>query len=389
MMQELLWLLLPIAALSGWMAAKRAARRANSGSEKAISPEYYKGLNFLLNEQPDKAIEVFIRLVEVDSETVETHLALGGLFRRRGEVERAIRIHQNLIARPSLSQRQRALALLELGKDYMRAGLLDRAEGLFNEVLKHGNETTEAYKNLVDIYQQENEWDKAIQTAKKYETISGNIMNGVIAHFYCELAEEEKRARNKHKVSHALKKALDSDPNCVRASILLGDIAYDERDYKNALKYYLKIFDQDESFVPEVIGKILACIRKGASLNGFRTKLLQLRDDKELHPYLPGLSRFLLELEGEEQAISYVNQYLQNKPSLHVLKEWLELGVRIKDTEEYVKLESIKAVTDRLLKEETTHQCKRCGFSSKLLYWQCPGCRMWGSVKPVNGVMPN
>ena len=154
-------ILLPVAALSGWYYGRKDAReRINSpAGVPGMSQDYFKGLNYLLNDRPDKAIEVFIKVLEVESETVETHLALGNLFRRRGEVDRAIRIHQNLVARPSLDKEQRALALLELGIDYMRSGLLDRAETLFKELIQTGMYERQVLRHLVDIYQQEQDWD--------------------------------------------------------------------------------------------------------------------------------------------------------------------------------------------------------------------------------------
>ena len=169
------WLLLPVASFIGWWIGSNTEKRTKTS--KNISLEYFKGLNFVLNEQPDKAIEVFIRMVEVDNETVDTHLALGNLFRRRGEVDRAIRIHQNLIARSNLSEDERAHALLELGMDYMRSGLLDRAEKLFLELLDIGLYLKEAHFNLLEIYQQEKDWENAILIAKKYESISGKDHN--------------------------------------------------------------------------------------------------------------------------------------------------------------------------------------------------------------------
>ena len=178
---NLLWLLLPVAALSGWWIGRRRGNSNKNQSSSSIYPEYFKGLNFVLNEQPDKAIEVFIRMLEVDSETVETHLALGNLFRRRGEVDRAIRIHQNLIARPTLDREQRAHALLELGMDYMRLGLLDRAEGLFLELVESDLHLNQAYTELLEIYQQEKDWENAINIARKLELISGKKLNPVIA----------------------------------------------------------------------------------------------------------------------------------------------------------------------------------------------------------------
>ena len=186
---EVLFLLLPLAVLSGWWIGRKSVIKSHVGSPIGIPSDYLKGLNFLLNEQPDKAIEIFIQLLEVNTDTVETHLALGSLFRRRGEVDRAIRIHQNLIARPTLNQEQRAQALYDLGQDYMRAGLFDRAETLFSELIDSGPHTESALRQLIDIYQQEKDWAKAIETARRVELKTGTKLSGLIAHYYCEQAE--------------------------------------------------------------------------------------------------------------------------------------------------------------------------------------------------------
>src|SRR3990172_1959632 len=249
----LLWLLLPLAALSGWWAAWRSMKAAASEGQKRIHPEYFKGLNFVLNEQPDKAIEVFIRMLEVDSETVETHLALGNLFRRRGEVDRAIRIHQNLIARPTLSRDERSVAMLELGMDYMRSGLFDRAENLFKEVVESGSHTIQAYTELLDIYQQEKDWDNAINSARRLENVSGQKFNQIIAHFYCEKAEEMRARKEEREVRDNLHKAISIDPECVRASILEAELIYEEGKYKQAIRAYKRIEKQNPDYLSEVI----------------------------------------------------------------------------------------------------------------------------------------
>jgi lipopolysaccharide biosynthesis regulator YciM len=183
-MQDLLWLLLPVAVAFGWFAAQRSKGKPGSCSDSMLGSEYIKGLNYLLNEQQDKAIDVFIRMLEVNSDTVETHLALGNLFRKRGEVDRAIRIHQNLIARTSLSEEQRTDALLELGQDYMKAGLFDRAEALFKELLEHNVHISSALPLLLDIYQQEKDWDNAIAIADQMGFVGEQPARSVIAHFY-------------------------------------------------------------------------------------------------------------------------------------------------------------------------------------------------------------
>ena len=206
-----------------------------------IHPEYFKGLNFVLNEQPDKAIEVFIRMTEVDSETVETHLALGNLFRRRGEVDRAIRVHQNLIARPTLNQDQRAHALLELGMDYMRSGLLDRAEKLFLELVNLGLYLNEAYSHLLEIYQQEKDWENAISVAKKNEIISGENFSPIIAQFYCEIAENDLNIGKINNAKEKIDDAISFNSKCVRASILEARIFQLKGKIDYAIKCSLSI----------------------------------------------------------------------------------------------------------------------------------------------------
>ena len=221
-MLELLWLLLPVAAASGWWAGRRGAGAPNRGSGSSNRPpsEYFRGLNYLLNEQQDEAIEVFIRLVEVDSDTIETHLALGSLFRRRGEVDRAIRLHQNLIARPNLSKNNRSFALLELARDYMRAGVLDRAEGLFSELLRNRTHVVEASRQLLRIYEREREWHAAIETARKLQRRGGQSMADVIAHYWCELADAERRAGNQKAARNFASRALGQDQHTGPQSIL-------------------------------------------------------------------------------------------------------------------------------------------------------------------------
>ncbi|MCR4301001.1 MAG: lipopolysaccharide assembly protein LapB, partial [Sulfuricaulis sp.] len=257
----LLWLLLPLAAASGWFAARlEQKRRARQSLD--LPSAYFKGLNFLLNEQHDKAIEVFIRVLEVNSETVETHLALGNLFRRRGEVERAIRIHQNLIARPTLDKEQRSQALLELAQDYHKAGLFDRAENLFLELAEIRVHSEQALRVLLHIYQQEKEWEKAISIVQRLARLSGKNMNSMIAHFYCERAELDLSRQNDSSAREHLKQALAVDDKCVRASILLGDIAAQEGDLRGAIERWQRIEEQDIHYLGEVAERISDCFQK-------------------------------------------------------------------------------------------------------------------------------
>ena len=354
--------------------------------QKGIHPEYFKGLNFVLNEQPDKAIEVFIRMLEVDSETVETHLALGNLFRRRGEVDRAIRIHQNLIARPSLDREQRAMALLELGMDYMRSGLLDRAEGLFKELVETGLHSSQAYSELLDIYQQEKEWDNAINIARKLELASGKSLNPVIAQFYCEKANNDFAQGDIRHARDCLRRALSIDADCVRASVIEAEIAMHEGRLKQALKAYKRVEIQDPEYIPEVIEPLLECYRKLDKLDEFMELLRNLIDRHGGITPLLMLTNLIQEKQNEEDAIRYISAELRKRPTVKGVDRLIEYALSRAEGEARENLGMIKDLTSKLLEKHAMYKCVRCGFDAKSLHWQCPGCKNWNSVKPVHGV---
>ena len=232
---EALWLLLPVAAGTGWWAARNATRRTTRERKGGgLRSDYFQGINYLLNEQPDKAIEVFIKLIEVDSETVETHLALGNLYRRRGDVDRAIRIHQNLVARESLSASQRTEALLELGQDYMSAGVLDRAEDLFSEIAGDADYRVQALRQLIDIYEREKDWPKAIASARKLEQATGNQLGWIIAHYCCEQAGQHSAEGDRERALKYVQQARSVHAACVRASLLEADIQAERGEHERA-----------------------------------------------------------------------------------------------------------------------------------------------------------
>ncbi|MHB8535688.1 MAG: lipopolysaccharide assembly protein LapB [Sulfuricaulis sp.] len=379
---ELLWLLLPLAAASGWLAArfeqKRQARRTFD-----LPSAYFKGLNFLLNEQPDKAIEVFIRVLEVNSETVETHLALGNLFRRRGEVERAIRIHQNLIARPTLDRDQRSHALLELGQDYFKAGLFDRAENLFLELAEIRVHSEQALKLLLHIYQQEKEWDKAIAVTRKLARVSGKDMDEMIAQFYCELADQDFTRKDYPAARERLKQALQADDKCVRASMRLGDIDAQQEKYRRAIDDWKRIEEQDVHYLGEVAERIA---------DGFR----KLNDEEGLYEYFRatlqrhgGVSLALTfadiigSREGVETAEKFVVDWLRRSPNVHGLHKLLELNLLRAPSSARNDLMLLKGIIEELRAQHLGYACGQCGFSGKTLHWLCPGCSRWNTIKPV------
>ncbi len=384
-MPDLLWLLLPVAAASGWWMARRGGARRQEGSSSEFTSDYLKGLNYLLNEQTDKAIEVFIHMLEVNSDTVETHLALGSLFRRRGEVDRAIRIHQNLIARPTLSREQRAQALLELAEDYMRAGLLDRAENLFLELIEMNLYGTVALWSLIDIYQQEKDWDKAIAVAQRLESETGKSMAPTIAQYYCELAAQAWSRRERERAMQMTRRALASDWRCVRASILEAELFAAEGDDRNALGAYRRVQEQDLEFVPEVIDAMVACYSRLGRADQLIDVLQGLvREYPAVKPTL-ALAESLRSRQGEHDALEFIVASQRQHPSLPglnwLLKQELEQGGEDEDV-----LRMLSDLTEHLVGEMPGYHCRQCGFQGKSLHWQCPSCKSWNTVKPISGI---
>jgi lipopolysaccharide biosynthesis regulator YciM len=385
---ELLWLLLPVAAASGWWAGRRgSAGRQRPGTSGERPPnEYFRGLNYLLNEQQDKAIEVFIRLVEVDSDTIETHLALGNLFRRRGEVDRAIRLHQNLIARPNLSKESRAYALLELARDYMRAGVLDRAEGLFSELVRTRMHVVEASRQLLTIYEREREWRAAIETARQLQRASGESMGAVIAHYWCELAEGERRAGNPKTARQYAGKALTEDPGSVRASIIEGDLAMEVRQYRHAVRAYRRVESQDPAFLPEVIERLLDALGRAEHASVLSAYIDQLRGRYNGFSVINAASRLIRQREGEAAARAFFREQMLKRPSLRGLREWVSMELEHASERSRPGTEVVLDMLDRLLESKPVYQCHQCGLQGKVLHWQCPSCRTWNSVKPIIGI---
>jgi len=377
-MPELYWLLLLLAGVAGWFLAQIFYK---SRTKTKIPGEYLKGLNYLLNEQPDKALEVFIDLVDVDTETVETHLVLGNMFRRRGEVDRAIRIHQNLIARPTLEDVDKSTALLELAKDYLKAGLLDRAESLLKDVIEIGLQTDEAYPLLLGLYEQEKEWDLAIETTKKLEKVKGKKMNHITAHYYCELSEAE-LGNDETEAKKLAKKALSYDKSCARASVLLGHIAMHEENYKSAIKFYIAVANQKPEYLPEVFMNLREAFLRQNDEDGFKQFLNSVKNSS-----LGGLtlSNLLDNLSEENAEKKMILDWLLEKSELSLLEVngFLKSKSVKQESVTEAGLTKIQQSVEQFISDRSTHQCKQCGFHGKLLYWQCPSCHSWGTVVPV------
>jgi len=379
---EIIWLLLPLAGLFGWYIAQYQARQ-HSVKNVECGTAYYKSINYLLNEQPDKAIEVFIQMLEIDSDTVETHLALGNLFRRRGEVDRAIRIHQNLIARANLSEEQRTQALLELGQDYMKAGLFDRAESLFLELIDINAHSELALKLLVTIYQQEKEWNKAIETAERLQDQNKESMKVEISHYYCELAEEEEQQGHTDQVHTLLMRAMAYDENCVRASIMLGNLYMARSDYQQAIQSFSIVHKQDADFCPQVLPRLMACHEHSSGVKEMMSYLEKILKDHFSVPLMLMLADLIRAEESNKKAIDFLASQLRIHPSIQGLEQLVAFSLQHSNSAEQATLELLHDLMQKLLHDRPNYQCQACGFEGKSLHWQCPRCKSWAQVKPI------
>lgn len=385
-----LFILLPVAAASGWWVAKRSDKSSDTAGARIsqeFSADYFKGLNLLLNEQPDKAIDVFVKMLQVDNDTVETHLALGNLFRSRGEGDRAIRIHQNLIARPTLSKEQRALALFELAQDYMRAGLLGRAESLFAELVEQGEYRAEALGKLLAIYQQEKEWQKAIDAARRYEHLSGQRMNLQVAHFYCELGDGFYTRGEYKSAMKMTRRALNVDRQCVRATLLQAKLEKHNGDFKAAIKSLKQVEKQDPLFLPEIVAPVLVCYQHLDKMAEAEIYLEHLSTEHGGITPLLGLADLLHQRGKEHKATERIAKSLSERPSVRGLDHLIELHLADSEGVARENLLILKGLTQRLLEEKSPYRCGNCGFKLKTLQWCCPTCKDWASIRPVQGVI--
>ncbi|GMR01289.1 MAG: lipopolysaccharide assembly protein LapB [Gammaproteobacteria bacterium] len=348
--------------------------------QSTLSSEYFKGLNYLLNDEQGKALDIFVKLVESNWDTIDTHFALGKIYRKNGEMDKAIKIHQGLIARPSLPEQYRSKILLELGYDYLGAGWFDRAEGLFKEVLIQDQKSKEARHNLILIYQQEKDWFKAIDIAVDLFAENPAVTGPMIAHYYCELADIAKTKGDINQLENHANKALRYDAACVRASILLADQAKASGDDKKAIKLYEAIEKQDPESIILVIDSMLECYTNLSSENKLYEYLVDLQNRHENLFLQTVIVSVLEKSQGKQAAIEYLSDKVKHQPSLAGIQKLVSYKEKEIDADE-VFADLDKAISV-MQKDSVEYRCQKCGFSTNTHYWLCPSCNHWGRVKP-------
>ena len=381
-------LCLCLVALVAWCMGRYGCAQTEKKTDKKdkFNKDYLIGLNYLLTEQPDKAVDVFMKLLSVDNETVETHLALGHLFRKQGQIERAIRIHQNLIAKPQLMRKQRTQAILALGEDYLRVGVLDRAERLLLDVVASEDYQAQALVLLLDIYQQEKEWQKAIDMAQQYQSLTETPMEKCIAQYYCELAILAKQHSHLEGAFQYLKRALAIDRHCVRASLLQGEWEMIQQEFKAALKSFHRVFEQDPAYVGEALPSLSLCYQKLDQSQAYRTLLIGYLSKIQHVGVAISVASLIEKEESIEAAAGFMAEQLYHFSSLEGLGCLVELQLKVLEGQAKYHLQILSHVIATLQKKYAAYRCMDCGYAAQTLHWQCPYCHHWGTGKPAIGL---
>lgn len=381
-----LFILLPVAAASGWFLARHHGARRSQKKARALSSNYFRGLNYLLNEQPDKAIEVFLKLAEINQDTVETHLALGNLFRRRGEMDKAIRFHKHIITRPHLTDEQRSQALLELGEDYMQAGLLDRAERLFSELLEQDNDRDVPTRHLLDIYQQEKDWEKAIEQARRLRQVDGDKAARLISHFYCEIASQALDDDDGEAVMQALRQARRYSPHSARPRLLEGELASREHEWDKAADCYREACELDPDCLVFSLDSLINAHRRAGMPERVEQWLRGMVAQKPMTTAVLALARLKAKSDPRD-AVEFLLQHQSERPTVRGLEYLIELVYREDVSLDELGPELIQDLMQRLLDGQPRYRCQQCGFSGSAWHWLCPSCRRWDTTRAITGVL--
>ena len=378
---ELWWLLgIPAFFALGWIAA-RVDIRAVVSESRTLPRGYFRGLNHLLNDQPDKAIDSFIEIVKLDPETADMHFALGNLFRRRGETERAIRVHQNLLSRPDLPAEQRAHAEYELGQDYLKAGLLDRAEETYKRLLDTSY-AVQGRRALLEIFQREKEWTRAIEAAHALQEAGAGSRQKEISQFYCELAQDALVHMKPDEAEALLEKALQADRSSVRATILCGDAQLAKGDTEAALATWRRVEQQSVPHTALVATRLMDGYRKVGRPQEGVSLLKSYLEQASSIDLLEVVFKAVIELEGVETAKQVVIDELRRTPTLLGLDKLLEARMMDAPAAVLSELSMVKNLVHGYTQKLARYQCSHCGFKARQFYWHCPGCSRWDSYPP-------
>ncbi|WP_199451792.1 lipopolysaccharide assembly protein LapB [Marinobacter sp. bablab_jr008] len=381
------WLLLTAAVAAGW-AVGRYGNRSGRASRAIMDEDSVRDrLQFLFTNYSDQAVDNFVQSLAVNKDTVSLHLSIGSHFRNKGETDRAILIHQNLLARPELPARYSPQVTQELAMDYLNAGLLDRAEALFHQLMGDREYGRRSAIALIELYQQEREWEKAAQVAKTLTRGDADPATfKALAYITCELSDGAlSRNDDRWTAQKLAKEALDYDRSCVRATLLLMKLQIRQGNFREAANQSLKIFDQNPEFGPEAIDRLMKLEREHGDVSRLYKKLRKLYEQYPSTSLLLALVESVERSSGRPAAIDLLRMELETRPSVRGLLRLVEMaGYEKGMTTDEGRL--VSRIGHLILANRPVYRCVSCGFSGQQLHWLCPSCKQWETVRPIQGV---
>ena len=386
-MLELLFLLLPVAAGYGWFMGRNSIKQNDQNAKQDLSIKYSKGLNYLLSNQQDKAIDYLLETLKVENDSVEAHFAMANLFRRRGELDRALKVHEHLVRHANLQTKDKQQAIFELGKDFLSAGLYDRAEKMFSKSLKSKRYGIKSLTFLLQIYQSSKDWHQGVDLKKVIIKSKDKKLLHILANFYCELAIQAKEKDEFIQVIELLEQALIYDANSCRANFLMAEIYENHQQYNEAAKCYQEIYQQDHDFFLDVIDQMQFCYQQLNLSDKFFTFIKQVYEQTGSTSALIKYLTFIEQQKGALKAKEYMLMALKKRPTIRGFKHFIKMQINesVQDTQH----ESLDLMTELIaayLKEKPRYSCRNCGFNTSTHYWSCPSCHDWEQIKPVRGL---
>ncbi len=383
-MVSLLWFLLPVAAAAGWIAARVSLRQTGDASWN-YARNFHRSLGALLKNTHEVPVELFAGHTDTDRDTADTQMAVGNLFRRRGEVNRAIHLHQSLLDRDELEAEVRAAAHLELARDYDSAGLLDRSENAFREVIASGRFMDEAYECLLQLQERESEWAAAIVTARSFARDCRRPLSSLIAHYHCELALEALGAGELSLARQRLGDALASCSDCARANMINADMAIEDRDHALANRCFEAVEKQRPELMPEIVERWFQVLHELDDPVVLRQFVDKVQARRNAYSVIRATRRVIAELDGITEADRFFKRQILLRPSLKALRDWAHDQLEVSKPGEREKVQVICTMLDQVVEEKPAYQCANCGFRGNVLHWRCPGCGTWDSVRTIIG----
>lgn len=372
------WILFPLGTALGWyLARQRPGSRATRPAHTALA-----GISTLANDDPDQAVAALLGAEELTEEAVELHLTLGNLFRRRGQVDRALRVHEALLSRSNLTTQQRHRTEFELAEDYLKAGVLDRAEQIYSSLADRGHKLLPCLEAVVSIHESSHDWPRAIETSRRLEAASGVSRRAVTAQYQCELAEEARRAKNPEEAANRARRALGTDPGCARASLLIARLAQDRQDWSEATTSYARTAEQEPRLLAEIVRPLWICCRDWGRPEYFVHWLEDLPEEQRVG--VTEVVRAELLRETGMDPTQYLLDAFEARPTWSVLEQVAGLGAADQPELSNRVTAALRGAVRTLSGSRTKYQCQSCGMKPAQLFWHCPSCKQWGTVYPLD-----